>query len=135
MRWLTSEKNPYFAKAMVNRVWAQYFGRGLVNPVDNLSDENAPSHPELFEVPHRHLSRGQDQDKQSAIKHRRRSLAIATGMSLRWRAATVSREPSSATSCCSRREALLARCREADHRTQAPRPGCSAQPHWVRYGA
>jgi hypothetical protein len=49
-RWLTSEKNPYFAKAMVNRVWSQYFGRGLVNPVDNLSDDNAPSHPELFEA-------------------------------------------------------------------------------------
>lgn len=49
-RWLTSEKNPYFAKAMVNRLWAQFFGRGLVNPVDNLSEENAPSHPELFEV-------------------------------------------------------------------------------------
>jgi hypothetical protein len=35
---------------MVNRVWAQFFGRGLVNPVDNLSAENAPSHPELFEA-------------------------------------------------------------------------------------
>ncbi len=49
-RWLTSEKNPYFAKAMVNRVWAQFFGRGLVNPVDNLSAENPPSHPELFDA-------------------------------------------------------------------------------------
>jgi hypothetical protein len=48
-RWLTSENNPYFAKAMVNRVWAQFFGRGLVNPVDNLSEENPPSHPELFD--------------------------------------------------------------------------------------
>ncbi len=48
-RWLTSAENPYFARAMVNRVWAQFFGRGLVNPVDNLSEENAPSHPELFE--------------------------------------------------------------------------------------
>ena len=49
-RWLTSEKNPYFARAMVNRVWAQYFGRGLVNPVDDLGAQNAPSHPELFET-------------------------------------------------------------------------------------
>jgi len=49
-QWLTSTENPYFAKAMVNRLWAQYFGRGLVNPVDNLSDDNAPSHPELFEA-------------------------------------------------------------------------------------
>jgi hypothetical protein len=49
-RWLTSADNPYFAKAMVNRVWAQFFGRGLVNPVDNLAPDNPPSHPELFEA-------------------------------------------------------------------------------------
>lgn len=49
-QWLTSADNPYFAKAMVNRLWAQFFGRGLVNPVDNLSPENLPSHPELFEA-------------------------------------------------------------------------------------
>jgi hypothetical protein len=49
-KWLTAAENPYFAKAMVNRVWAQFFGRGLVNPVDNLSDDNQPSHPELFEA-------------------------------------------------------------------------------------
>jgi len=49
-RWLTSAKNPYFARAMVNRVWAQYFGRGLVNPVDNLSEDSPPSHPELFDA-------------------------------------------------------------------------------------
>lgn len=57
-RWLTFEKNPYFARAMVNRVWAQYFGRGLVNPVDNLSDENPPSHPELFEALSQEFIRG-----------------------------------------------------------------------------
>src|SRR5262249_22152096 len=49
-RWLTSPENPYFAKAMVNRVWAQLLGRGLVNPVDNLSEDNPPPHPELFAV-------------------------------------------------------------------------------------
>jgi hypothetical protein len=49
-RWLTSEKNPYFAKAMVNRIWAQFFGRGLIHPVDNLSQKNLPSHPEILEV-------------------------------------------------------------------------------------
>jgi hypothetical protein len=49
-RWLTSAKNPYFARAKVNRVWAQFFGRGLINPVDNLSEESRPSHPELFEA-------------------------------------------------------------------------------------
>ena len=43
--WVTSASNPYFAEAAVNRLWAQFFGRGLVNPVDDLSSENAPSHP------------------------------------------------------------------------------------------
>jgi hypothetical protein len=49
-KWLTSAENPYFAKAMVNRVWAQFFSRGLVNPVDDLNENNKPSHPELFET-------------------------------------------------------------------------------------
>jgi hypothetical protein len=49
-RWLTSADNPYFARAMVNRLWAQFLGRGLVHPVDNLMKDNPPSHPELFEA-------------------------------------------------------------------------------------
>jgi hypothetical protein len=46
--WLTSPKNPFFARAAVNRAWAQLFGRGLVNPVDDMHDGNAPSHPQLL---------------------------------------------------------------------------------------
>jgi hypothetical protein len=46
--WMTSLKNPYFSKAMVNRTWAQFFGRGIVNPVDDMHDGNAPSHPQLL---------------------------------------------------------------------------------------
>jgi Protein of unknown function (DUF1553)/Protein of unknown function (DUF1549) len=46
--WLTSQTNPYFARAMVNRTWAQLFGRGLVNPVDDMHDGNPASHPELL---------------------------------------------------------------------------------------
>jgi Protein of unknown function (DUF1549)/Protein of unknown function (DUF1553) len=34
--WITSPANPYFAKAVVNRVWARFFGLGLVEPVDDL---------------------------------------------------------------------------------------------------
>ena len=44
--WVASPKNPYFARAGVNRVWHQFFGRGLVNPVDDMTAENKPSHPE-----------------------------------------------------------------------------------------
>ena len=47
--WMTSPENPYFARASVNRLWAHLFGTGLVDPVDDLSDANPPSHPELLD--------------------------------------------------------------------------------------
>lgn len=47
--WMASRDNPYFARAAVNRVWAQMFGRGLVDPVDAMDANNQPSHPELLE--------------------------------------------------------------------------------------
>jgi hypothetical protein len=53
--WVTAPDNPYFARAVVNRVWAQFLGRGLVHPVDDLSQRNAPSHPALFEALTRQL--------------------------------------------------------------------------------
>src|SRR5205085_2761934 len=40
--------NPWFARAIVNRVWAHYFGRGIIDPPDNLSPFNPASHPELL---------------------------------------------------------------------------------------
>lgn len=49
-QWVTSRDNPFFARAIANRLWAQYFGRGLVHPVDNLSDANPPSHPQLLDA-------------------------------------------------------------------------------------
>ena len=47
--WMASRDNPYLPRAGVNRVWAHLFGRGLVEPVDDLGPHNKPSHPELFE--------------------------------------------------------------------------------------
>ena len=47
--WLTSPRNPWFASAMVNRTWAHFFGRGLVNPIDDLRAENLATHPELLD--------------------------------------------------------------------------------------
>ncbi len=47
--WLRRADNPFFAKAIVNRVWAHYFGKGLIEPVDDLSPLNPPSHPKLLE--------------------------------------------------------------------------------------
>jgi hypothetical protein len=49
MQWLRDPKNPYFAKAWVNRVWAMYFGRGIVDPPDDLNLANPPSNKELFD--------------------------------------------------------------------------------------
>ena len=48
--WLTSPENPYFAKAIVNRVWKNYFGRGLVDPEDDLRVVNPPSNDALLEA-------------------------------------------------------------------------------------
>jgi hypothetical protein len=47
--WLTWPENPFVARAAVNRVWAQLFGRGLVEPVDDLGTHNPPSHPQLLD--------------------------------------------------------------------------------------
>jgi hypothetical protein len=44
--WMT--KHPYFAEAAVNRVWSLFFGRGIVNPVDDFRSTNPPSHPGLL---------------------------------------------------------------------------------------
>ncbi len=46
--WMTS--HPYFAEAFVNRIWAYFFGRGIVDPVDDFRLTNPPTHPELLEA-------------------------------------------------------------------------------------
>jgi len=48
--WLTSKDNPLFAKAMANRVWSYFFGRGIIDPVDDIRAGNPPSNPELLEA-------------------------------------------------------------------------------------
>lgn len=53
--WVTAANNPYFARAAANRVWAQFMGRGLVHPIDDLSEKNIPSHPKLLDALQRHL--------------------------------------------------------------------------------
>ena len=48
--WLTSPENPFFAKAAANRVWANFFGRGLVDPVDDFRVSNPCVNPALLEA-------------------------------------------------------------------------------------
>jgi hypothetical protein len=47
--WLTSGDHRRFAKAQVNRLWQSLFGRGLIEPIDDLRDTNPASHPELLD--------------------------------------------------------------------------------------
>jgi hypothetical protein len=54
--WITSPRNPWFARAIVNRLWAHYFGRGIVDPVDDFRATNPPSNPALLDALARDLS-------------------------------------------------------------------------------
>jgi hypothetical protein len=54
-RWLTSPANPYFTRAVVNRVWANYFGVALVEKVDDLRLTNPSSNEELLAALSAHL--------------------------------------------------------------------------------
>ncbi len=47
-KWVTA--HPYFAEATVNRMWSFFFGRGIVDPVDDFRSTNPPTHPELLKA-------------------------------------------------------------------------------------
>jgi hypothetical protein len=49
-RWMTAPENPLFARATANRLWAHLLGRGLVHPVDDMHDENPPSHSAILDL-------------------------------------------------------------------------------------
>jgi hypothetical protein len=60
--WLTGPDNERFAQAAVNRLWHHFFGRGLVNPVNDMHEENASSHPEVLDLLTREfIASGHDQ--------------------------------------------------------------------------
>jgi len=46
--WLTSKNNPFFAKAIVNRMWSYFFGKGIIDPVDDIRASNPPSNEALL---------------------------------------------------------------------------------------
>jgi len=54
MAWMRDPENPYFSRAVVNRVWASYFNVGIVEPPDDLSLANPPSNEPLLD----YLARG-----------------------------------------------------------------------------
>ena len=53
--WLTSPKNPYFTRAIVNRIWANYFGVGLIEKVDDVRATNPASNEPLLQALCDHL--------------------------------------------------------------------------------
>ena len=48
--WLASPENPFFAQNFANRVWAHFFGIGIIEPVDDVRVSNPPSNPELLDT-------------------------------------------------------------------------------------
>ncbi len=48
--WVTSPRNPWFSRMAANRVWALFMGQGIVHPVDDFSENNPASHPEVLQL-------------------------------------------------------------------------------------
>lgn len=53
--WLTSADNRWFARNVVNRIWAQLMGRGIVTPVDDFRLTNPPTNPALLDALAKHF--------------------------------------------------------------------------------
>jgi hypothetical protein len=80
MDWLRQEDNPYFARALVNRVWANYFGVGIIEPPDDLNLANPPSNRELLDYLAEDFVRsGYD------LKRLHRTIASSRTYQLSWR--------------------------------------------------
>ncbi len=62
--WMTSPENPWFAKNLANRTWAQFLGRGLVEPVDDVRMTNPPSNPALLDALGKHVAESKFDVKQ-----------------------------------------------------------------------
>lgn len=48
--WMTDSANPFFGRAIVNRYWKHFLGKGIVEPEDDLRDTNPPTNPELLDA-------------------------------------------------------------------------------------
>ncbi len=47
--WMRDRDNPFFARMLVNRYWKHFFGRGLVDPEDDMRVTNPATHPQLLD--------------------------------------------------------------------------------------
>jgi hypothetical protein len=53
--WMVSPRNPFFAKSLVNRYWKHFFGRGIVDPEDDMRETNPPTNPRLLDALAQHF--------------------------------------------------------------------------------
>ena len=53
--WMVDQENPFLAKTIANRLWAHYFGRGLVEPIDDMRETNPATNEPLLDALTRHL--------------------------------------------------------------------------------
>src|SRR6201988_1898857 len=61
---MTAKDNPFFARAVANRYWSPFFGRGIVDPLDDMRATNPPSNPELLDALAKELA-----DHEYSLKH------------------------------------------------------------------
>lgn len=54
--WIASSENPYFARNLANMIWSQFFGKGIIDPVDDVRISNPASNPELLDAMAAHLT-------------------------------------------------------------------------------
>ena len=54
-QWITAPDNPFFAKAIANRLWSHYFGRGVIEPIDDIRDTNPPTNRPLMDALSAHM--------------------------------------------------------------------------------
>jgi len=62
--WMADAKNPFFARAVANRYWSHFFGRGIVDPIDDMRVTNPPTNPELLDALAKELV-----DSKFSLKH------------------------------------------------------------------
>jgi hypothetical protein len=125
MEWLRDPDNPYFARAIVNRIWAAYFNVGIVEPPDDLSLANPPSNAPLLD----HLT-DEFRRRSYDLKWLHRAIATSRTYQAGWRPDDTNRhDERNFSRAVPRRipaEVVLAAIRGAtagDAERLAPRPG------------
>jgi hypothetical protein len=77
--WMTSARNPYFARATVNRTWGLMFGAGIIDPVDDMGGHNPPAQPEVLDELTRFFATGWSNRDLFRVLARTRAYGLASG--------------------------------------------------------